>query len=80
MDLPKISSKPGSESGFGIGKIVGLIFILMGFLLILILIDLNLPLKLGAFETILEFGAAIGSIIGGISMMFHKKDKLGDLK
>tara|TARA_Y100000310_G_scaffold112450_1_gene110932 strand:- start:6232 stop:6456 length:225 start_codon:yes stop_codon:yes gene_type:complete len=74
MDLPKLSSKPGSTSGFGIGNIIGLVFVLIGILLVLVVIDLGLPIDLGGFETILEYGAALGSIIGGAFMLFHKKN------
>ena len=73
MEKPKEIKVPKDNSGFGIGTILGLIFIIVGILLVLVLIDLNVPIiNLGGIETILEFGAAIGSILGGITLLFKK--------
>jgi len=64
---------PKDKSGFGMGMILGLIFIIVGILLVLVLIDLDVPLiNLGGIETILEYGAAIGSILGGAILLFKK--------
>ena len=65
---------PKASSGFGVGNILGLIFILIGILLILNLMDFNLPVKLENISTVLQYGAAIGSILGGLSMLFKKKE------
>ena len=74
MELPKVTDKPGS-SGFGIGNILGLIFLIIGILLIAVLIKIDLPIDLSSIKIILEYGAAVGSILGGISMLFKKHSK-----
>ena len=74
MEVPKVSKSSGSESGFGIGNILGLIFLLTGILLILALLNFNLPIDFGNFKTVLQYGAAFGSIFGGLSMLFRKKE------
>lgn len=74
MKIPKTESPTESGSGFGLGTIVGLIFLLMGILLVIVLIDFNLPIDLGNFKTVLQYGAALGSILGGLSMLFRKKE------
>jgi len=78
--IPKASKILGSGSGFGIANILGLIFVLMGILLILILIDIDLPVDLSRMETILKYGAALGSILGGLSMLFKKHDSVPEIK
>ena len=79
MELPKVTDKPGS-SGFGIGNILGLIFLIIGILLILILVEIDLPIDLSGIESILEYGAAIGSILGGIAMLFRKHESASEIK
>ncbi|MCH8329451.1 MAG: hypothetical protein IIB81_03595 [Nanoarchaeota archaeon] len=74
MKIPKADKSLSSESGFGVSNILGLIFLLMGILLVLVLIDFNLPIDLGNFKTVLQYGAALGSILGGLSMLFRKKE------
>jgi uncharacterized protein with PQ loop repeat len=73
MELPKVTSK-SSPSSFGITNILGLIFLIFGILLIILLIDFSLPIDLGKFQTIIEFVAAAGSIIGGLAMLFKKHE------
>jgi hypothetical protein len=73
IKVPKANESLGSESDFGVGNILGLIFLLIGILLILALTDFNLPINLGGIEIILSYGAALGSILGGLSMLFKKK-------
>ena len=65
---------PKSVAGFGLGNILGLIFVLIGILLVLNLQNFNLPIDLGNFNIILQYGAAAGSILGGISMLFKKRE------
>ena len=74
MNLPKPSSS------FGIGNILGLVFVLAGILLVLILVGYNLPIDLGNAKTALEYGAALGSILGGLSMLFKKKETVSQIK
>lgn len=74
MKLPKVTDKPSTKS-FGIGNILGLIFLIIGILLIVLLTEIELPINLSGIETILEYGAAIGSILGGIAMLFKKYNK-----
>lgn len=74
MKIPKADKSLSSESGFGVSNILGLIFLLMGILLVIVLIDFNLPIDLGNFKTVLQYGAALGSILGGLSMLFRKKE------
>lgn len=74
MKIPKITDKPGS-SGFGIGNLLGLIFLIIGILLIVVLMKVGLPVDLSGIETILEYGAAVGSVLGGIAMLFKKHNK-----
>ncbi len=74
MNIPK----PGSS--FGIGNILGLIFVLAGILLVLTLVGYKLPIDLGNAKTALEYGAAIGSILGGLSMLFRKKETVSQIK
>ena len=78
MKVPKATDLR-SGSGFGLGNIIGLIFVLVGILLILSLID-NLPIDLGNFKGILQYGAALGSILGGLSMLFKKKETISNIK
>jgi len=78
IKIPKASKILGSDSSFGIANILGLIFVLMGILLILILIDIELPVDLSRMETILKYGAALGSILGGLSMLFKKHDSVSE--
>ncbi len=72
MKIPKTES--GTGSSFGFGSILGLIFVLMGILLVLVLTGFDLPIDLGNFNSILQYGAALGSILGGLSMLFRKKE------
>ena len=65
---------PKASSGFGVGHILGLVFVLIGVLLILSLTGFNLPINLDNFSTVLQYGAALGSILGGLSMLFKKKE------
>ena len=69
--------KPG---GFGIGNILGLLFILFGILLVLSTQDFNFPIDLGAFQFIFQWGAALGSILGGFAMLFKKHDSVPEVK
>ena len=62
-----------NSSSFGIGNILGLIFLLVGILLVLNLIDFELPIDLEGANTFIQYGAALGSIFGGLSMLFKKK-------
>ena len=68
-DLPKIKTGSG---GFGLGHILGLVFVLLGALLALTLIGYNLPFEIANSSFIFQWGAAIGSILGGLSMLFKK--------
>ena len=76
MQLLKANKSLGSESSFGLGNILGLIFLLIGILLIISLQNFNLPIDLGNFEVILEYGAAAGSILGGYQCFLRKKKQL----
>jgi len=73
MKIPKSSS-------FGIGNILGIIFVLIGILLVLSLQNFNLPVDLGNFDIILQYGAALGSILGGLSLLFKKKESVQEIK
>ncbi|MEK6869775.1 MAG: hypothetical protein AABX74_06065 [Nanoarchaeota archaeon] len=79
MKLPKVTDKPASH-GFGIANILGLIFLIIGILLIVVLTGIKLPIDLSGTENILEYGAAIGSILGGISMLFKKHESVPEMK
>ena len=79
MNLPKVKDKPGS-GGFGISNILGLIFLIIGILLIVVLTEINLPIDLSGIESILEYGAAIGSILLGIKMLFKKHESASEIK
>ena len=72
MEIPK-------SSGFGIGNIIGLLFVLIGILLVLTLLNFNLQI-LGNINIILQYGAALGSILGGLSMLFKKKESTPEIK
>lgn len=74
MNIPKQSSS------FGLGNILGLIFVLIGIVLVLALSGYNLPVDLGNAKTALEYGAAIGSILGGLSMLFKKKETVPQIR
>ena len=71
---------PKASSGFGLGNILGLIFVLMGILLVLNLIGYNLPIDLGNVNIVLQYGAALGSILGGLSMLFKKKETVSQIQ
>ena len=78
IKIPKTAVSK-QESSFGIGTIMGFLFLLIGILLILSLLNFNLPIKLENFNTILQYGAAIGSILGGLSMLFKKKESISTI-
>ena len=63
-----------AQSSFGISNIVSLVFVLIGILLFLTLNNFNLPINLDGAQTVLQYGAALGSILGGLSMLFKKKE------
>ncbi len=63
---------PTQGSSFRVGNILGFLFVLIGILLVLSLMNFSLPVKLENFSAILQYGAAIGSILGGLSMLFKK--------
>ena len=71
---------PKAKSGFGLGNILGLIFVLIGILLFLSLINFNLPVDLKNFNVVLQYGAAIGSILGGLSMLFKRRETVPNIK
>lgn len=75
-DSKKIELKLPQQksSGFGISNLLGLAFILIGILLILLLLGINLPIELRDFELYLQYGAAIGSILGGLTLLFKKHE------
>jgi len=79
MTTPTIPKASGG-SGFGISNILGLVFILIGALLVLNLIGYKLPIDLNSLNKPLQYGAALGSIIGGLSMLFKKKDSIAGIK
>ena len=64
---------PVQKRGFDFSLILGLIFILVGITFFLSLLNVNLPLNLKNAETLLQYGAAIGSILGGFSMLFKQR-------
>ena len=70
---------PKSKS-FGLGNILGIIFVLMGILLILNLIGYNLPIYLGNVSIVLQYGTGLGSILGGLSMLFKKKETISQVE
>ena len=78
MEPPKVSNKPAS--GFGILNILGLIFLITGILLIVVLTEIDLPVDLSGTENILEYGAAIGSILGGLIMLFKKHESVPEIR
>ncbi|MCH8003088.1 MAG: hypothetical protein IH934_00515 [Nanoarchaeota archaeon] len=79
MDITKKVKVPKSSS-FGLGNILGLIFVLIGILLVLNLQNFNLPIDLGNFNIILQYGAAAGSILGGLAMLFKKHESTPEIK
>ena len=79
MKIPKTNTSLGSGRSFGLGNILGLIFVLMAILLFLSLIN-KMPIDLGNLKVILQYGAAIGSILGGLSMLFKKKEITSSIK
>jgi|TARA_B100001964_G_scaffold97040_1_gene108647 hypothetical protein len=74
MKIPTTNTSLKPESSFGLGNILGLIFILIGILLILSLQNFNFPIELGIFKTFLQYGAALGSILYGLLTLFKKKE------
>lgn len=73
-DSKKIELPQQKGSGFGISNLLGLIFVLIGVLFLLLLSGIELPINLESFESYLQYGVAIASIIGGISMLFRSKE------
>lgn len=69
------SKLPVQRSGFSFGLILGLIFIFIGAVLLLTLLNVNVPLNLKNAEIFLQYGAAVGSILGGLSMLFKKNSQ-----
>lgn len=74
MKIPATPNIPPMKTGggFGAGHILGLVFVLLGVLFALTLIGYELPIDIGNSEIIFQWGAAIGSILGGLSMLFKK--------
>lgn len=73
MQVPKSSS-------FGLRNILGLTFVLMGILLALNLLDFSLPIDLNDFSIVLQYGSALGSILGGLSMLFKRREITPEIK
>jgi hypothetical protein len=67
---------PKASSGFGAGNFLGLIFVLLGILLFINLTGYDLPINLDNASTTLQYGAALGSVLGGLSMLFKKKESV----
>ena len=66
---------PRQRSEFNFSLILGVIFILIGIILLLDLLNVNLPLNLKNAEKVLQYGAALGSILGGFSMLFKQRQQ-----
>ncbi|MBS3102667.1 hypothetical protein J4458_04455 [Candidatus Woesearchaeota archaeon] len=64
---------PKQRSGFNFSLILGLIFILVGIVFLLSLLNVNMPLNLKNAGKALQYGAAIGSILGGFSMLLKQR-------
>ena len=79
MEFPKSNKIPSSGPGFGLGNILGIIFLLIGILLVINLTGLG-PIDLSGFSTVLQYGAALGSILGGIAMLFKKNETIPKIR
>jgi len=62
-----------TSSGFGINSILGLVFMFFGAFLLISLTSYKLPFDISGAEKVLQYGAALGSILGGLTMLFKKK-------
>ncbi|MBS3130926.1 hypothetical protein J4212_00695 [Candidatus Woesearchaeota archaeon] len=75
MKQPKI---PG-QSGFSITTILGLLFVFIGVMLFVSLLG-KLPQNMSNITQPLEWGAAAGSLLGGVSMLFKKNQKPAQIR
>lgn len=48
--------------------------------MVLALVGYKLPVDIGNAKTALEYGAALGSILGGLSMLFKKKETVPQIR
>ena len=67
-----MSSKKGSS--FGASNLFGLAFLLMGILAMVVILEIKLPVNLDKAKTAIFIAAALGSILGGFSMLFKKSE------
>jgi hypothetical protein len=70
MKLPKTPRK----RGFSIRIILGFIFIFFGIIVLLELFKINFIKDSPIIINTLKYGTALGSLIGGLFMLFRKKE------
>ncbi len=69
----KVPKTPG-KGGFSIRMILGFIFIFFGILVFLELFNINFIKDAPIITNTLKYGTALGSLIGGLFMLFRKKE------
>lgn len=69
MKMPKTSAR----RGLSLRVIFAIVFILFGILVFTELFELGLIRDNNVIINILKYGTALGSLIGGFSMLFRKK-------
>lgn len=70
MKIPKTPEK----GGFSIRIILSFIFIFFGILVFLGLFNINFIKNTPIITNTLKYGTALGSLIGGLFMLFRKKE------
>ena len=75
MKMPKTSAR----RGLSLRVIFAIVFILFGILVFTELFELGLIRGNDVIINILKYGTALGSLIGGFSMLFRKKE-ISDIK
>jgi hypothetical protein len=76
MELPKT---PASR-GFSMRIILGFIFIFFGIVVLLELFNIKFIKDVPLIINTLKYGTALGSLIGGLFMLFRKKETSPEIK
>jgi hypothetical protein len=69
-----------AKSGFSIKPIIASAFILFGAIVLVELAGIEFAARSPIITSALKYGTAAGSIIGGIFMLFRKKEKAPQIK
>jgi len=72
--------KTPGRGGFNFRIIFAIIFIFFGIIVFLELFNINFIKDTPMITNTLKYGTALGSLIGGLFMLFRKKETASDIK